>query len=76
MPASEMVQAYVTELAQVRQLSAAIVRLHRSIWHQDPTDREGMRRVIASLFRGRDGLGAVGSPFSQTNVSDNENYRT
>ena len=75
-PTPEMVQTYVTELAQVRQLSAAIVQLHRSTCHQGPTDHEGMRRVIASLFRGTDGLGAVESPFSQTNASYNGNYRT
>ena len=75
-PTPEVAQTYVTELAQVRQLSATIVQLHRSTCHQDPTDHEGIRRVIAALFRVTDGLGAVGSPFSQTNASYNCNYRT
>ena len=55
MPASPaLVAAYLSHLAEVRHLSvatgrlhrAAIAAIHKSNGHQDPTDNEGVKRVM------------------------------
>ena len=60
MPASTvLVAAYLTHLAEERHLSVATVRLHkaalaavhRAAGHDDPTDNEGVRRVMKGIAR-------------------------
>ncbi len=60
MPASPaLVAAYLSHLVEDRHLSVATVRLHRaaiaaihkSNGHQDPTDNEGVRRVMKGTAR-------------------------
>ncbi len=60
MPASPaLIAAYISHLAEDRHLSVATVRLHRaalaaihkSNGHQDPTDNEGVRRVMKGIAR-------------------------
>ena len=60
MPASTvLVAAYLTHLAEERRLSVATVRLHRAAiaalhraaGHQDPTDNEGVKRVMHGISR-------------------------
>ena len=54
----EMLAAFLTELAEqglsvatLRLQKAALSRAHRSIGHPDPTDTEGVRRVMAGIAR-------------------------
>ena len=60
MPASPaLIAAYLSHLAEDRHLSVATVRLHRAALaaihkangHQDPTDNEGVRRVMKGIAR-------------------------
>ena len=69
LPASpQLVAAYLSHLAQNRRLSVATVRLHkaalaavhRAAGHDDPTDNEGVRRVLQGIAR------AHGRPRKQT----------
>ena len=62
LPASPaLVAAYLSHLAQERRLSVATVRLHqaalaamhRAHGHPDPTDNEGVRRVLQDIARAR-----------------------
>ena len=60
MPASPpLVAAYLAYLAEERRLSVAIVRLHKAALaaihkaagHPDPTDNEGVRRIMQGIAR-------------------------
>ena len=60
MPASPaLVAAYLSHLAEERRLSVATVRLHRAALaaihkatgHEDPTDNEGVRRLLQGISR-------------------------
>ena len=62
MPASPaLIATYLSHLAEDRRLSVATIRLHRaaiaaihkSNGHQDPTDNEGVRRVMKGIARAR-----------------------
>ena len=60
MPASTtLVAAYLAHLAEDRRLSVATIRLHKAAiaalhkaaGHQDPTDNEGVKRVMHGISR-------------------------
>ena len=60
LPASPaLVAAYLSHLAEERQLSVSTVRvhkaalaaIHRATGHEDPTDNEGVRRVLQGISR-------------------------
>ena len=59
MPASPLVDAYLAWLAEERRLSVATVRLHKAALaaihkasgHPDPTDNEGVRRIMQGIAR-------------------------
>ena len=52
LPASPpLVAAYLAHLAQERALSVATVRLHKAAGHDDPTDNEGVRRIMQGIAR-------------------------
>ncbi|MCY4365907.1 MAG: phage integrase N-terminal SAM-like domain-containing protein [Chloroflexi bacterium] len=60
MPASPtLIAAYLSHLAEERRLSVATIRLHRAAiaaiykaqGHEDPTDNEGVRRVMKGIAR-------------------------
>ena len=64
LPASPaLVAAYLSHLAEERQLSvstlrvhkAALADIHRATGHEDPTDNEGVRRVLQGGSRGHTG---------------------
>ena len=43
--------ADLSHLAEDRHLSVATVRLHKAASHQDPTDNEGVKRVMQDIAR-------------------------
>ena len=54
----DLVAAFLTELAEegksvatLRLTKSALAKVHRSAGHQDPTDNEGVRQVLAGLAR-------------------------
>lgn len=50
MPAStSLVAAYLAHLAEERRLSMATIRLHKAADHEDPTDNEGVRKVMQGI---------------------------
>ena len=59
LPASpELVAAFLAELAEegksvatIRLTKSALAAVHRSTGHQDPTDNEGVRKVMAGIAR-------------------------
>ena len=52
LPASSpLVAAYLAHLAEERRLSVATVRLHKAAGHDDPTDNEGVRRIMQGIAR-------------------------
>ena len=59
LPASpELVAAFLAELAEegksvdtLRLTKSALAAVHRSTGHQDPTDNEGVRKVMAGIAR-------------------------
>ena len=55
---SELAAAFLAELAEeglsvatLRLQKAALAKVHRSAGHQDPTDNEGVKRVMAGIAR-------------------------
>ena len=52
LPASPpLIAAYLAHLAEERRLSVATVRLHKAAGHPDPTDNEGVRRIMQGIAR-------------------------
>ena len=52
MPASPpLVAAYLAWLAEERRLSVATIRLHKAAGHPDPTDNEGVSRIMQGIAR-------------------------
>ena len=52
LPASPpLVAAYLAHLAEERRLSVATIRLHKAAGHPNPTDNEGVRRIMQGIAR-------------------------
>ena len=52
LPASPpLVAAYLAYLAAERRLSVSTIKLHKAAGHEDPTDNEGVRRIMQGIAR-------------------------
>ena len=70
---SELAAAFLTELAEeglsvatLRLQKAALAKVHRSAGHQDPTDNEGVRKVMAGIARANGRPQRQAKPLTET----------